>query len=96
MVVYILVYIKRGEDVECMAEVYFPRNGCVTSKNWEKMCTTDNGVDVDNRHDPIVVAVEIGLNYPHSIVGVRVVKGFVEFVDERARKELVSELEREK
>ena len=95
MVVDVLVHIERCEDVKSMAEIYFPRNGYITSEDWEKVCGADDGVNVDDRHNLIFVAVEVGLDNPHAVVGVGVIKGLVEFVDERARKGLISDVERE-
>ena len=82
MVVNILVHIECCEDVERMTEIDFPRNDCVTLEDWEKVCGTDNGVDMDDGHNPIVITVEIGLDYPHAVVGVGVVKGLAKLVDE--------------
>ena len=82
MVVNILVHMECCEDVKHMTEIYFSQNDCVTSEDWEKVCGMDNGVDVDDGHNPIVITVEIGLNYPHAVVGVRVVKGLAKLVDE--------------
>ena len=53
MVVNILVHIECCEDVERMTEIDFPWNNCVTSEDWEKVCGMDNGVDVDDGHNPI-------------------------------------------
>ena len=78
MVVNILVHIECCEDVKRMTEIDFPWNDCITSEDWEKVCSTDDG------HDLIVIAVEIRLNYPHAIVGVGVIKGFAKLVDEHA------------
>ena len=82
MVVNILVHIECCEDVKRMAEIDFPQNNCVTSEDWEKVCGTDNGVDVDDGYNLIVITVKIGLNYPHAVVGVGVVKGLAKLVDE--------------
>lgn len=94
MVVNIFIHIESSEDIKRVTEVYLPRNDCIISKDWEKVCGTDNGVDVDDRHDPILVAVDIGLDYPHAIVGVRVFEGFAKLMDECARKVLISDVER--
>ena len=41
MVVNVLVDVEGCEDVERMAEVDFPRNGCITLEDWEKVSGAD-------------------------------------------------------
>ena len=84
MVVDILVYVEGCKDVECVAEVDFPRNSYITSKDWEKVSGTDHGVDVHDRHDPILASIGIGFNDPHTVVGVGVIEGFAEVMNECA------------
>lgn len=84
VVVNVLIYIEGGKDVESVAKVDLPWNGYISFEDWKKMSTTDYGVQVHNRHDSIFITVVIGFNDPHPIVGVRVVKGFVKFVDKCA------------
>jgi hypothetical protein len=43
----------------------------------------DDGVSVDDRHDPVLVVIVIRLHNPHAIVGVGVVERFVEVMDKR-------------
>lgn len=83
MVVNVLVYIEGREDVKCVAKVNLPWNNHVASEDWEKVSTTDYEVHMFNRHDPILGSIEIGFNNPHTIVGVRVVEGFVKVVNKR-------------
>ena len=83
VVVNILVYIEGCENVERVAEVYLSRNNCVASEDGEKVCSADDGVHIDNGHDAICVAIEIGLYNPHTVVGVGVVEGFAEMMDKR-------------
>lgn len=83
VVIDILVYIESREDIERVTEVNLPRNNHVTSENWEEVCGTDYSVHMNDRHDPIHVAIEIRFHDPHAVVRVRVVKGFAEAMDKR-------------
>ena len=76
-----------------MAKVDLSWDSGITSKDWDKMCSTDHGVDVNDPHDPIPITVEIWLDNPHAIVWVGAVKGFTEVMDERTRKALIGTLE---
>ena len=96
MVVNILVYIEGRKDVERVAEVSFPGNGRITSEDWEKVCGTNYGVKMDDRHHPIPVNIKIGFNDPHAVVRIRVIKGFAKVMDKCARKEFIPDLKREK
>jgi len=96
MVIDVLVYIEGSKDVERVAEVYLPRNSCITFKDWEKVSGTDNRVHMYDGHNPILFVVEIGFDNPHPVVRVRVVEGFGKLVNERTRKKIISNLEREK
>ena len=80
MIVNILIYIEGCKDIERVAEIHLPWNGYVTTEDGEKVSGPDNGVNVDNRHDSIPVSIETGLNDPHAIVGVRVIKSLAEVV----------------
>lgn len=91
MVVSVLIYIEGCEDVECMAKVYLPWNGCITSEDWEKVSSMDYGVHINDRHDPILVAVDIRFNDPYTVVGVRVVEGFAKLVNKCTQKEVISD-----
>lgn len=93
MVVNILVYIEGSENVKRVAEVSFPWDSCVAPEDWEKVCSTNYGVNMDHRHNPIPVNIKIRFNDPHAVVGVWVVEGFTKVMDKRARKKFVPELE---
>ena len=80
MIVNVFVYIERGKDVKCLGEVNLPWNGYITFEDREEMSGTDYGVHMHNGHDSIFVAVEIGFDNPHAIVGVGIVKGLVKFM----------------
>ena len=82
MVVNIFVYIEGCEDIEGVAEVDFPWNGCIPLEDWEEVRSMDDGINMNNRHNPVMVAVEIRFNYPHAVVGIGVVEGFAKLVDE--------------
>jgi len=84
MVINILVHIKGLENVKRVAEVNLPGDSDISTKDREKVSGADDGVNVHNGHDPILVAVEIGLNNPYVIVRVGVVEGFAELVDKCA------------
>lgn len=79
-----------------MTEVYLPWNGGIDSEDWEKVCATNYGVNMNDRHDPIPVGVEIRFDNPHAVVRVWVIERFAKVVDERTRKNLISNLERKK
>ena len=96
MVVNILIHVECCEDVKCVAEVYLSRNSDIAAKDREKVYGADNGVDVNDRHNPVTIVVEVRLNYPHAVVGVGLVKGLAELVDERTREGLISDFKREK
>jgi len=53
-------------NVKRVADVNLPGDGDISTKDREKVSGTDDGVNVHNRHDPILVAVEIWLNNPHD------------------------------
>ena len=76
-----------------MAEVNFPRNSYVTSKDWEKVSGTDYGVYVHDRHDPIPGG--IGFNNTHTAVGVGVVEGLVKVMNECAQIKLISNFKKQ-
>ena len=96
VVIDVLVYIERCEDIKCVAKVYLPWNGRINLEDREKMCGANNGIDVNNRHDLVIVAVKIWFNNPHFIVGVRVFVGLGEVMDECTQEEFAVDLEREK
>ena len=96
MVVNVLIYIVGRKDIERVSKVYLPRNNRITSEDWEKVCSTDYGVQVNDRHNPISVAIKIGLDNPHPVIRVRVLEGFAKVMDKSARKKLIPHLEREK
>ena len=96
MVIDILVHIESREDVECLTEVNLPRNNRITFEDWEKVCRTNYRVHIDNGHDPITVAIEIGLDNPHAVVGVGIVEGLTEVVDEGTGEDFTLNLERKK
>ena len=95
VVVNIFVHIERREDVECVAEVYFPRDSNITTKDREEVCSMDDGVDVDNGHNTIAVVGEIRFDHPHAIVRVGLIEGFAELMDKCTQEGLVSNLEQE-
>lgn len=82
MIINILIHIESCKDIKRVTEVYLSRNSCVTSENWEKVCGTYHGVNVDNGHDPILALIEIGLDDPHPVVRVGVIEGLAKLVDE--------------
>ena len=84
MVIDVFVHVEGPENVECVAEVDFPGDSDVSPKDREKMSGADYGVHMHNRHDPILVVVKFWFDDPHAVVGVGVVKGFGELVDECA------------
>lgn len=94
MVVDKLVHIEGGEDIERVAEVYFPWDSCIMAKDREKVCTTDDRVDVDDGHYSIAIAIDIWLNDPHVVVGIRVIEGFGKKMNKCAGVYLHSKLER--
>lgn len=77
MTINILVYIEGCEDVEWVAEAYFPQNSCTNLEDREKVRSMDNGVNVSNQHDP----VETWLDNSCAIVRVRVFIGLGDMVD---------------
>jgi len=95
MIVNVLVYIVGRKDVKRVAKVNFPRNDSIAFENRKKVCGTKYGVHMDNGHDPVSITVNIRLDNPHTIVGVRVIKRFAEVVDEGTRKNFVPHLKRE-
>ena len=94
VVVNEFVHIEGGEDVECVAKVDFPRNGCIVAEDRKKVCGADDRIDVNNGHDPIAVAINVWLDNPHTVVGVRVVEGFGKEMNKRTGEYLLSELKR--
>ena len=86
MVVNILVYIEGSKNIERMAEVNVSRNGHVTLEDREEVCRTDYRVNVDHRHNPVSILINVRLHNPQAIVGVRFVEHFGKAVDECTRK----------
>ena len=84
MIIDILVHIESREDVECVAKVNLPWNRCIALKNWEKVCGVDYRIHMNDRHDPILVTIEIGFNNPHAIVRIRIIEGLAKMVNECA------------
>ena len=81
MVVNIPVYVEGSKGVECVAIVNVPWNIRITSEDWEKVHSTNNGINMNNRHDAVPVVVKIRFNNPHTIVRVWVVVGFAKIVN---------------
>jgi len=94
MVVKKSVHVEGGEDVKCVAKVDFPWNGRVVAEDWNKVCGADDRINVNNGHDPIAVAVNVWLNNPHTVVGVRVVEGLGKEMNKCTGVYLLSKLKR--
>ena len=96
MVINILVHIESCEDVECVAEVDISWNKDIAFENWEKVCSADYRVHMNDGHDPIPVTVEIRLDDPHAVVGIGIVEGLAKVVNERTRKCVIPDFKRKK
>ena len=96
VVIDVLVYVECCEGVERMAKVDLPRNSYIPTEDREKVSGTDYRVHMYDRHDPILIVINIGFNDPHAVVGVRVVEGLAKLVNECARKKVISNLKRKK
>ena len=72
MVVNILVHIERFKYVKSLAKVNISRNGNISCEDREKVCAADHRIDMNNRHEPISIAIKFGLNNPHAVVRIRV------------------------
>ena len=67
-----------------MRKVDLPWDYCIVSKDWEKVCSMDYQVQMDERHDPVPIAIEIGFNNPHTIVRIRIIEGSAKVMDKGA------------
>ena len=59
------------------------------------MRTADDGVEVDNRHDSVLIRAEVWFKNPEAIIWVWVVERLAEFVDKGALELFVPEYKRE-
>ena len=82
MIVNILIHIERCEDIKCVAEVDFPWNRGVASKDWEEVRGADHQVHVNNGHRPVLV-VEIRLDDPHAGIRIRSIERLLVVVNKR-------------
>ena len=82
MVVNIPVYVEGGKDIKRVAIVNVPWDDIRIFEDREEVCGTNNGIDVNDGHDAVPVAVEIRFHNPHTVVGVRVTIGLAILVDE--------------
>ena len=74
VVINILVNIEGCENVERVAKVNIPRDGCITSEDREKVRATNYTVDMDHRHDAVPGPIDIRLDNPHPVVWVGLVE----------------------
>lgn len=59
------------------------------------MRTADDGIEVDDRHDSVLIWAEVRFDNPEAVIRVGVSKRLAEFVDEGALELFVPEYERE-
>jgi len=69
MVVNVLVHIESYEDIKSVAKVDLPWNKHITSKNWEKVCGMDYWIQMNNRHDPVLLLSKSGSTIHMSLSG---------------------------
>ena len=82
MVVNVFVDIESCKDVKSVAKVNVSWDGSITLEYREEVCGPDYRVDMDHRHNPVTVGVNVGLHNPHPVVGIRFVECFGKLVNE--------------
>lgn len=83
MVVYVFIDIEGRKNVEGVAKVKVPRDSCITFEDREEVRGTDYGVSVYHGHNPVPIAIEVGLHNPQPIVRIRFIERFGEMVNKR-------------
>ena len=84
MMVYVFIYIKCYKCIQGLCVINMMRNRIRTCQA-NKMGTTKNSVNMDDKHGESPIPIEVGLNSPHPSFRARMFTNGREYGDEGTR-----------